>query len=158
MSALKSAALLAAAMVLPTGCGSSSSRNKSSSSCMATSATQTTSVSMVDTSFSPDCIKISAGQSVTWTNNSSLTHTVTSDSGAPVSFDSGGLAPGATFTFTFPSAGTVTYDLRSFPRDAKDRFLESVVNGKNNRMPPWGDVLSLDEIEAVWAYVRTRGK
>lgn len=60
--------------------------------------------------------------------------------------------------FNMVSAGTVTYDLRSFPRDAKDRFLESVVNGKNNRMPPWGDVLSLDEIEAVWAYVRTRGK
>jgi mono/diheme cytochrome c family protein len=60
--------------------------------------------------------------------------------------------------FNMVSAGTVTYDLRGFPRDAKDRFLESVVNGKDNRMPPWGDVLSLDEIEAVWAYVMTRGK
>ncbi|HEX9491450.1 MAG TPA: cytochrome c [Stellaceae bacterium] len=60
--------------------------------------------------------------------------------------------------FNMVSAGTVTYDLRSFPRDQEDRFLESVVNGKNDRMPPWGDVLSLDEIEAIWAYVVSRGK
>ena len=60
--------------------------------------------------------------------------------------------------FNMVSAGNVTFDLREFPRDQKDRFLESVVNGKDNRMPPWGDVLSLDEIEAIWAYVMTRGK
>jgi mono/diheme cytochrome c family protein len=60
--------------------------------------------------------------------------------------------------FNMVSAGNVTFDLREFPRDQKDRFLESVVNGKSNRMPPWGDVLSVDEIEAIWAYVLTRGK
>ena len=60
--------------------------------------------------------------------------------------------------FNMVSAGNVTFDLREFPRDQKDRFLESVVNGKNNRMPPWGDVLSVDDIEAIWAYVLTRGK
>ncbi|HKW52635.1 MAG TPA: cytochrome c [Stellaceae bacterium] len=60
--------------------------------------------------------------------------------------------------FNMVSAGNVTFDLRDFPRNQKDRFLESVVNGKNNRMPPWGDVLPLDEIEAIWAYVLTRGK
>jgi cytochrome c55X len=60
--------------------------------------------------------------------------------------------------FNMVSAGNVTFDLREFPRDQKDRFLESVVNGKDNRMPPWGDVLSVDEIEAIWAYVLTRGK
>lgn len=60
--------------------------------------------------------------------------------------------------FNMVSAGTVTYDLRTFPRDQEERFLESVVNGKDNRMPPWGDQLSLDEIKAIWAYVRTGGK
>jgi mono/diheme cytochrome c family protein len=43
-------------------------------------------------------------------------------------------------------------DLRQFPRDAHARFLDSVSNGKRN-MPPWDDVLSPDEIEALWAYV-----
>ena len=43
-------------------------------------------------------------------------------------------------------------DLRQFPRDAHARFVDSVSNGKRN-MPPWDDVLSTDEIEALWAYV-----
>lgn len=60
--------------------------------------------------------------------------------------------------FNMVSAGNVTFDLRQFPRDQKERFLESVVNGKDRRMPPWGDALSLDEIDAIWAYVLTGGK
>ncbi len=60
--------------------------------------------------------------------------------------------------FSMVSSGNVTYDLRTFPHDQKDRFLEIVVNGKNNRMPPWGDVLPLDEINDIWAYVLTGGK
>jgi plastocyanin len=36
-------------------------------------------------------------------------HTVTSDTGAPVTFDSGALGSGGTFTFTFASPGTVNY-------------------------------------------------
>jgi len=43
-------------------------------------------------------------------------------------------------------------DLATFPRDRPDRFVESVSNGKNT-MPPWGDVLKADEIQALWAYV-----
>jgi len=56
------------------------------------------------------------------------------------------------------SAGDVTYDLRQFPHDQRERFFESVTNGRNNRMPPWGDVLSQDEIADIWAYVLTGGK
>ena len=43
-------------------------------------------------------------------------------------------------------------DLRQFPRDAHDRFVDSVTYGKRN-MPPWEDVFSPGEIEALWAYV-----
>ncbi len=43
-------------------------------------------------------------------------------------------------------------DLRAFPHDAHARFVDSVTNGKR-AMPPWDDVLSADEIEALWAYV-----
>jgi len=56
------------------------------------------------------------------------------------------------------TAGNATYDLREFPQDQAERFFESVTNGKNNRMPPWGDVLSQDEIGDIWAYVRSRSK
>ena len=60
--------------------------------------------------------------------------------------------------FNMVTAGDVTYDLRQFPHDQPQRFLYSVVNGKNDRMPPWGDVLTLEQIGDIWAYVRTGGK
>lgn len=44
------------------------------------------------------------------------------------------------------------FDLRTFPPDAKSRFLTSVSKGKN-QMPPWGDLFSTEEIDALWAYV-----
>ena len=53
--------------------------------------------------------------------------------------------------------GTITYDLRRFPHDQKDRFVNSVINGKDGIMPPWGDAISLDDIDALWAYVLTGG-
>ena len=56
------------------------------------------------------------------------------------------------------SAGTLTYDLREFPRDRRERFFEAVTNGKSSRMPPWGDLITQDEIEEIWAFVRTGGK
>lgn len=52
--------------------------------------------------------------------------------------------------------GNVSFDLRKFPHDDRTRFFNSVRNGKN-AMPPWKDVLHPDEIEALWAYVRTGG-
>jgi mono/diheme cytochrome c family protein len=51
--------------------------------------------------------------------------------------------------------GTITPDLRRFPDD-HDRFVSTVKNGKNNRMPPWGDVLKDDDIAELWAYVSSR--
>ena len=53
------------------------------------------------------------------------------------------------------NAGTITPDLRTFPND-RDRFTTTVKLGKNNRMPPWGDLLSDDEIADLWAYVSSR--
>lgn len=44
------------------------------------------------------------------------------------------------------------FDLRKFPSDQHDRFVNSVSNGKNS-MPPWRGLLGADEIEALWAYV-----
>jgi mono/diheme cytochrome c family protein len=45
------------------------------------------------------------------------------------------------------------FDLRKFPPEEKNRFVNSVVRGKN-QMPPWGDLLQSADIEALWAYVR----
>jgi cytochrome c55X len=53
--------------------------------------------------------------------------------------------------------GTITPDLRAFPDD-KTRFVTTVKNGKNNRMPPWADILSDDEIGNLWAFMSSRRK
>jgi cytochrome c55X len=59
--------------------------------------------------------------------------------------------------FNMVNPGTVAYDLRQFPHDQKSRFVNSVTNGKNNRMPRWADLLSPQEIDQLWAYVETGG-
>jgi mono/diheme cytochrome c family protein len=43
-------------------------------------------------------------------------------------------------------------DLRKFPHDQRERFLNSVTKGKN-QMPPWGGLLRPEDVEALWAYV-----
>ncbi len=55
--------------------------------------------------------------------------------------------------FNMVNPGTVAYDLRTFPHNDKNRFVNSVTKGKNNRMPPWGDLLTKDEIDRLWAYI-----
>ncbi len=49
-----------------------------------------------------------------------------------------------------------SFDLRKFPHGDHARFLNSVRNGKK-AMPPWKDILKPEEIEELWAYVRTGG-
>jgi mono/diheme cytochrome c family protein len=46
------------------------------------------------------------------------------------------------------------FNLRNFPADQHDRFITSVTRGKN-QMPPWGDMLKPEDVEALWAYVTT---
>jgi mono/diheme cytochrome c family protein len=55
------------------------------------------------------------------------------------------------------NSGTITPDLRAFPND-KTRFVLTVRQGKNNKMPPWADILSDDEIADLWVYVSSRRK
>jgi ABC-type amino acid transport substrate-binding protein len=52
--------------------------------------------------------------------------------------------------------GTSSYDLRKWPQDRKGDFISIVVGG-SGAMPAWGDILEAEEIEALWAYVATRG-
>ncbi len=43
-------------------------------------------------------------------------------------------------------------DLATFPRDNPARFVDSVTYGVRT-MPPWGDVLKPDDVQALWAYL-----
>ena len=86
----------------------------------ATSSGSTMAVSITSNgtfAFSPATITIKVGTTVTWTNNTSAPHTVTSDDGT--TFDSGLNTPiganGGTFSFTFTKAGTFTYHCQIHP-------------------------------------------
>jgi len=70
-------------------------------------------VSIVDFAFEPASVEVAAGSTVTWTNTGAAPHTVTADDG---SFDSGQLAPGATFSQTFDSRGDFTYHCSIHPQ------------------------------------------
>ncbi len=63
-------------------------------------------VIMSGLAFKPETITIKVGQSVTWTNEDSVTHTVVADDN---SWKSGNIDNGASFTKTFDTAGTFTY-------------------------------------------------
>jgi len=57
--------------------------------------------------FSPANLTVKVGKTVTWVNKDTVTHTVTSDGSSL--FDSGFMPTGATFQFTFTTAGTYAY-------------------------------------------------
>ena len=44
------------------------------------------------------------------------------------------------------------YDLRTFPKEDKERFMRSVSEGKGS-MPAWGEKLSTEEIDDIYEYV-----
>jgi plastocyanin len=57
-------------------------------------------------SFSPNPVEVKVGETVTWINDDSGRHTVTSKDGV---FDSGMMGKGQSFSFTFDKAGEYPY-------------------------------------------------
>ncbi|RJP81046.1 MAG: hypothetical protein C4524_02515 [Candidatus Zixiibacteriota bacterium] len=68
-------------------------------------------VNMQNNLFIPDTITVAQGTEITWNNNDSWEHTVTSGfpGGNTGYFDSGIVGAGGTFNFTFDSVGTFPY-------------------------------------------------
>ena len=64
------------------------------------------SVSISDLTFTPALVTVNLGDTVKWTNNDPIAHTVTALDG---SFSSGKIAPGESFSVTFSTAGTFAY-------------------------------------------------
>jgi amicyanin len=63
-------------------------------------------VTIADFAFSPATLTITAGDTVTWTNEDAMIHTATSVDGA---FDSGDLDQGDDYSLTFTTPGTYDY-------------------------------------------------
>ena len=73
-------------------------------------------VYMNSISFGPRTLKVKVGTKVTWTNQDLFSHTVTFDDG---SVDSGELAPGESFEYTFSTPGTYKYHCSMHPEQMK---------------------------------------
>ncbi len=68
-------------------------------------------VAMVNTAFQPGEITVASGTTVTWTNEDSFAHTVTSGTrGSPTDlFDSGNVGGEESFSFAFDEPETYAY-------------------------------------------------
>ena len=62
--------------------------------------------------YVPDELNVPVGAAVTWMNTDSIAHTSTSNAAG---WDSGIVAPGGSFTFTFQTAGTFQYHCAIHP-------------------------------------------
>jgi len=82
--------------------------------------------SYVNTCFTPSILHISPGETVMWTNGDNVNHTIVS--GLPYAkqtgdiFDSGTIAPGKTYSFTFYNGGVYKYS------DRIDKWMVGEVN------------------------------
>lgn len=59
-----------------------------------------------DRAYMPGNLTVAAGTRVTWMNTDSVAHTSTSNAAG---WNSGTIAPGGQFSFTFPAAGSFPY-------------------------------------------------
>ena len=116
---LRFAFILLAAATLASSCGGSSGTSTGNTTPTSpTTGNNGTPVSIVQgalvlstTAYNPNPVTVSAGSTVTWTNNDSTTHTATSDGGV----FNGTLATGAQFSFMFANKGTFTYHCSIHP-------------------------------------------
>jgi plastocyanin len=113
-------AVAAALAVLAVACGSdSSSPSTPSPTPVPTPGGASSAVSIPagaeilgNRAFTPDNLEIDAGTTVTWTNTDSVAHTSTSNANG---WDSGIIAPGRQFSFTYQTAGTFPYHCAIHP-------------------------------------------
>jgi len=75
-------------------------------SCKNEVAPSTNQISLINIKFVPNTVTVPVGTTITWTNNESPTHTVTSDT--PL-FDSGDLLQNKIFSYKFITAGSFPY-------------------------------------------------
>jgi plastocyanin len=61
---------------------------------------------LTTTAYSPNPLTVDVGTTVTWTNNDVMPHTSTADGGL---WNSGTIAPGGRYSYTFQAAGTFPY-------------------------------------------------
>lgn len=107
-------ALTALVLLLVAACGSSSSpAAPSTPSGGGGGGAANVTIAIAGFAFSPNPASVTAGQTVSWVNNDSVTHTATADNGA---FNTGNIAPGATSApITMTASGSIAYHCAVHP-------------------------------------------
>ncbi len=88
-------------------------KNMTTATTTNTPVSENVTVTIKNFSFNPKVLNIKTGTKVTWINNDSAPHTVTSDSGSLL--NSPTLSSGSSFSFTFSSPTTVNYHCAIHP-------------------------------------------
>lgn len=121
MQRLLSVTAAVIAAVLIGGCGGDDGGSSSSATTSTTKTTSATTteqqeavpavvkVSIGDNFYKPADLTIRRGQSISWRNDGTVAHTVTSDENSAVKFDSGTLNPHAAYVLKPSAPGTLTY-------------------------------------------------
>lgn len=100
--------LVLAVLVFAVSCGGSDDNHDNhntgdqDSTCTATNA-----VSITNLKFSPACVTVAPGSTVTFTNDDNVAHTATTNATQVTTFDSSIMQPNATFTTPGLAAGTI---------------------------------------------------
>jgi plastocyanin len=71
------------------------------------------SITMTNMLFTPSQITVQKGAAVTWTNSDTVVHTVVADLGNGP--DSGDIAPGSSYSYTFTDTGSYQYHCSLHP-------------------------------------------
>jgi plastocyanin len=121
--ALPAALVLSLAALTLTGCATGQPGSTKPSGSSPTSSAENSDVTLVSLDFMPETLTVSAGDTVTWVNGESITHTITSGTFSGVDETTGlrgseaadGLfdeklgEEGGTCSYTFDSAGTYPF-------------------------------------------------
>lgn len=121
--------------------------------------------------FDPANAQVGAGDTVTWTNADTASHTVTSgnpnDNTTGTVFDSGLVKAGGTFSFKFTDAGTFNYFCQVHPwmtgmvtvgAAGAEEPSTPPANTTNNAVPEFGPVASLVLVIAIVSVVAVTAK
>jgi plastocyanin len=116
IAALCTALLLSEASAQPASAakGPQTSTTLNLADAAAVAATSGLTIDIKNYAFVPASTSVAVGTKVTWVNEDSVPHTVTTTSG-PASFDSGQVAPGASYSAIFETAGTYSYYCADHP-------------------------------------------
>ena len=108
MKRLLNASLFLSSVLVVVGCGSSSKTPTTANPAAGTPVSiRNNAIGLGSMAYGDNPIVITAGTTLTWTNQDSIAYTSTADSAG--TFDSGNLTPGQSYSYKFDKAGTYTY-------------------------------------------------